>query len=199
MSKICKLFMMLMLVAACSEKDSREPLTITTSEGNTVTYKVELAQSREELTTGLMNRTAMEADSGMIFDLSAFNNVPTAMWMKDTKLALDMLFIDRDGMIFWIYENAEPDSLKMIVSPYPAFAVLEVNAGDVAAKGIKIGDTVNHKIFNRDSDGKNAGVAPVAEDKNETDVSEVKEPEAPAESVAADEAQAIETEKKAEE
>ncbi len=156
MSKICKLFMMLMLVAACSEKDSREPLTITTSEGNTVTYKVELAQSREELTTGLMNRTAMEADSGMIFDLSAFNNVPTAMWMKDTKLALDMLFIDRDGMIFWIYENAEPDSLKMIVSPYPAFAVLEVNAGDVAAKGIKIGDTVNHKIFNRDSDVKNA-------------------------------------------
>ncbi len=87
----------------------------------------------------------------------------------------------------------------MIVSPYPAFAVLEVNAGDVAAKGIKIGDTVNHKIFNRDSDVKNADVAPVAEDKNETDVSEEKEPEAPAESVASDEAQTTETEKKAEE
>ncbi len=147
MSKILKLFMMLLLVAACSEKDNREELTITDSEGNKTVYKVELAQSKEQLVTGLMNRTALDADAGMIFDLSGFNNVPTAMWMKDTKIALDMLFIDQDGMIYWIFENAEPDSVKMIVAPYPAAAVLEVNAGDAKAKGIKIGDMVEYKLF----------------------------------------------------
>ena len=57
----------------------------------------------------------------MIFDLSAFNNVPTAMWDERHQAGVGYAFIDRDGMIFWIYENAEPDSLKMIVSPYPAF------------------------------------------------------------------------------
>lgn len=147
MSKILKLFMMLLLTAACSPKDNREELTITDSDGNKNVYKVELAQTKEELSTGLMNRTALDADSGMVFDLSDFNNVPTAMWMKDTKIALDMLFIDRDGMIYWIFENAEPDSVKMIVAPYPATAVLEINAGDVKAKGIEIGDMVEYKLF----------------------------------------------------
>ena len=112
MSKILKLFMMLLLTAACSPKDNREELTIIDSDGNKNVYKVELAQTKEELSTGLMNRTALDADSGMVFDLSDFNNVPTAMWMKDTKIALDMLFIDRDGMIYWIFENAEPDSVR---------------------------------------------------------------------------------------
>lgn len=147
MSKILKLFMMLLLTAACSPKDNREELTIIDSDGNKNVYKVELAQTKEELSTGLMNRTALDADSGMVFDLSDFNNVPTAMWMKDTKIALDMLFIDRDGMIYWIFENAEPDSVKMIVAPYPATAVLEINAGDVKAKGIEIGDMVEYKLF----------------------------------------------------
>ena len=117
-------------------RDNREELTIIDSDGNKNVYKVELAQTKEELSTGLMNRTALDADSGMVFDLSDFNNVPTAMWMKDTKIALDMLFIDRDGMIYWIFENAEPDSVKMIVAPYPATAVLEIKAGDRKAKGI---------------------------------------------------------------
>ncbi len=147
MSKILKLFMMILLLAACSKKDNREELTITDSEGNKTVYKVELAQSREELSTGLMNREKLDADAGMIFDLSDFNNVPTAMWMKDTKIALDMLFIDQDGMIYWVFENAEPDSVKMIVAPYPATAVLEVNAGDIKAKGIQIGDMVDYKLF----------------------------------------------------
>lgn len=147
MSKILKLFMMILLLAACSKKDNREELTITDSEGNKTVYKVELAQSREELSTGLMNREKLDADSGMVFDLSDFNNVPTAMWMKDTKIALDMLFIDQDGMIYWVFENAEPDSVKMIVAPYPATAVLEVNAGDIKAKGIQIGDMVDYKLF----------------------------------------------------
>ena len=59
MSKILKLFMMLLLTAACSPKDNREELTIIDSDGNKNVYKVELAQTKEELSTGLMNRTAL--------------------------------------------------------------------------------------------------------------------------------------------
>ena len=147
MSKIFTLFTMMLALAACSDNDNREELIITDEAGNKTVYKVELAQTRDELTTGLMNRTSLDKDSGMIFDLSQFIDVPTAMWMKDTKIGLDMLFIDQDGMIYWIYENAAPDSVKIIVDPYPAHAVLEVNAGEVKAKGIEIGDTVEYKLF----------------------------------------------------
>ena len=176
MSKILKLFMMLLLTAACSPKDNREELTITDSDGNKNVYKVELAQTKEELSTGLMNRTALDADSGMVFDLSDFNNVPTAMWMKDTKIALDMLFIDRDGMIYWIFENAEPDSVKMIVAPYPATAVLEINAGDVKAKGIEIGDMVEYKLFPVEKAAADANeVADEGQDEDDTPVETVVE------------------------
>ena len=61
MSKILKLFMMLLLTAACSPKDNREELTIIDSDGNKNVYKVELAQTKEELSTGLMNRTPIPA------------------------------------------------------------------------------------------------------------------------------------------
>lgn len=147
MSKILKLFMMLILVASCSKKDNQNELVITDDEGNKTVYTVELAQTRDELTTGLMNRTQLDADAGMIFDLSPYGNVPTAMWMKDTPLALDMIFIDKDGMIYWLYENAEPNSQKLIIAPYSAAAVLEVNAGDIKAKNIKIGDKIQYKLF----------------------------------------------------
>ena len=167
---------MLLLTAACSPKDNREELTITDSDGNKNVYKVELAQTKEELSTGLMNRTALDADSGMVFDLSDFNNVPTAMWMKDTKIALDMLFIDRDGMIYWIFENAEPDSVKMIVAPYPATAVLEINAGDVKAKGIEIGDMVEYKLFPVEKAAADANeVADEGQDDDDTPVETVVE------------------------
>ena len=123
-------------------------LTIVGKDGTTkVVYKLELAQTIEELSNGLMNRESLDADSGMLFDLRRFST-QTAMWMKDTKIPLDMLFIDNEGMIYWIYENAEPDSTQMILPPYNAAAVLEINGGDAQKNGIKIGDTVQHDWFN---------------------------------------------------
>ena len=98
------------------------------------------------------------------------------MWMKDTKIALDMLFIDRDGMIYWIFENAEPDSVKMIVAPYPATAVLEINAGDVKAKGIEIGDMVEYKLFPVEKAAADANeVADEGQDEDDTPVETVVE------------------------
>ena len=93
MLNIFRILMAILLVTACSKKNNQDELSIVDNEGNKVVYKVELAQTREELTTGLMNRSTLDSNAGMIFDLSAYTNVPTAMWMKDTKLPLDMIFI----------------------------------------------------------------------------------------------------------
>lgn len=148
MPKIFKIAMMLLAVVACSKFDKRDDLTITDINGEKVAYKVELAQTKEEMSTGLMNREDLDENSGMLFALGSLGaNSRSAMWMKDTKISLDMLFIDEEGMIFWIYENAEPESEKLIVPPYPAYSVLEVNAGDVKKHGIKIGDMVRHEWF----------------------------------------------------
>ena len=148
MPKIFKIAMMLLAVVACSKFDKRDDLTITDINGEKAAYKVELAQTKEEMSTGLMNREDLDENSGMLFALGSLGaNSRSAMWMKDTKISLDMLFIDEEGMIFWIYENAEPESEKLIVPPYPAYSVLEVNAGDVKKHGIKIGDMVRHEWF----------------------------------------------------
>ena len=72
-----------------------------------------------------------------------------SMWMKNTFIPLDMLFIGADGRIVHIAENTEPFSLKTITSPVPASAVLELKAGSAARWGIAIGDRVEHPIFMR--------------------------------------------------
>ena len=145
MSKFLKLFLALIVVAGCSPKENSGNLTISTENGD-VCYNVEEAQTPEELEKGLMNRDSLAADSGMIFNLADVEN-QVAMWMKDTKIPLDMLFVNSNGRIFFIEENATPMSEELIIAPEPALAVIELNAGDVKKHGIKIGDTVKHHFF----------------------------------------------------
>lgn len=153
MTKFVKLFLAVLLVASCSKENDNTPnLTIVTENGP-VAYVVENAQTTAELEKGLMFRESLAPDAGMIFDLSKVEQA--VMWMKNTKIPLDMLFIDQDGMISWIYENAEPESTNFIIPPFPATAVVEINAGDVQKNNIKIGDIVKHKFLNNvDEDAK---------------------------------------------
>lgn len=148
MQKFIKLVLVVLLVTSCSKskKVKYDDLAIVNGDNVKVEYKVELAQTHDEMETGLMNRDSLKANSGMLFALGAVE-VPTAMWMKDTKIPLDMIFIDKDGDVYWIYENAEPNSEKLIVPPYQAFAVLEINAGDVKKYGITLGDHIKHSWF----------------------------------------------------
>lgn len=149
MRKIVKLLLMLLVLTSCSKEKKQvklEDLSIVDADNVKAEYKVEVAQTRNEMRTGLMNRESLAANSGMLFALGTVDEL-TAMWMKDTKIPLDMIFIDKDGDVFWIYENAEPFSEKLIVPPYQAFAVLEVNAGDVKKYGITIGNHINHSWF----------------------------------------------------
>lgn len=171
MSNFLKLFLALVVVVGCSPKQQEGNLTISTENGD-IHYTVEEAQKPEDLEKGLMNRETLTDGTGMIFDLSNVDN-QIAMWMKDTKIPLDMLFVNANGKIFFIKENATPMSEELIIAPEPAMAVVELNGGEVQKQGIKIGDKVKHHFFDEynkevyEDEGKQPPreeTAPVAED-----------------------------------
>ena len=81
----------------------------------------------------------------MLFDFKRAE--PVAMWMQNTYIPLDMLFIRADGTVARIAQNTEPLSTRIIPSGEPVLGVLEVNAGTVARIGAKPGDKVQHSLF----------------------------------------------------
>jgi uncharacterized membrane protein (UPF0127 family) len=124
---------------------SFQPLEIVTQSGVQV-FSVEMATTEEEKTTGLMYRKELADGKGMLFDFSPEQQV--SMWMKNTYISLDMIFIRADGRILRIAENTEPLSTKIIASGGLAKGVLEVIAGTAQKYGIKPGDRVAHPLFN---------------------------------------------------
>jgi uncharacterized membrane protein (UPF0127 family) len=121
-----------------------EKLTIATPGGEKI-FQVEVMRTMDERARGLMFRRYLPADRGMLFDFAAEAQV--AMWMKDTFIPLDMLFIRKDGTISQIAENTEPHSTRTISSTDPVHSVLEINGGMAAKLGIKAGDKVIHPLF----------------------------------------------------
>ena len=111
----------------------------------TVTYTVEEAISIEQKTKGLMFREHMDKDKGMVF----FNEEerPMAMWMKNTYISLDMIFADKNGKIVCIFENTTPESTDIINCDKPVKLTLELNAGEVKAHNIKLGDGIFHRLL----------------------------------------------------
>ncbi|MFV0626929.1 MAG: DUF192 domain-containing protein [Alphaproteobacteria bacterium] len=144
MSKLLKIFLVCFLIVACNQDKRTYNLTIVTSDGN-INYKIKSAQTPEEMEKGLMFVEYLPDDEGMIFDLRGFENV--AMWMKNTKIPLDMIFSDAQGKIVWIYENAEPESEENIIPPRDVSFVVEVNGGQVAKYKVKLGDNLKHEFF----------------------------------------------------
>ena len=123
---------------------SFQPLEIVTRNGVQV-FSVEMATTEEEKQTGLMYRKELADGKGMLFDFKPEQEV--SMWMKNTYVSLDMIFIRADGRILRIAENTEPMSTKIISSRGPARAVLEVVAGTAQKYGIRPGDRVGHPLF----------------------------------------------------
>lgn len=124
---------------------SIQPLEIVTKSGVQV-FSVEMATTEEEKTTGLMYRKELADGKGMLFDFSPEQEV--SMWMKNTYISLDMIFIRADGRILRIAQNTEPLSTRIIPSGGLAKGVLEVIAGTAQKYGIKPGDRVAHPLFN---------------------------------------------------
>jgi uncharacterized membrane protein (UPF0127 family) len=145
------LFVVASFVALCavSVGDARaanvQPLEIVTKNGVHV-FSVEMATTEQEKETGLMYRKELADGKGMLFDFSPEQEV--SMWMKNTYISLDMIFIKADGRILRIAENTEPLSTKIIPSNGPVKGVLEVIAGTAQKYGIKPGDRVGHPLFN---------------------------------------------------
>jgi uncharacterized protein len=108
-------------------------------------FKVELAETPAQMTQGLMFRTSLAPDAGMLFDYKQ----PTAatMWMRNTLIPLDMLFVDAGGRIVNIHQRAVPQSLDVIAAAAPVRAVIELNGGTASRLGIEPGDQVVHPIF----------------------------------------------------
>ena len=123
-----------------------EPLTLETS-GGPKTLDVEVARDSASRERGLMYRRFLPENRGMLFDFGRSETV--LMWMKNTYIPLDMIFISRDGKVTHIEDNTEPLSEAIISSQGPAFAVLEVNAGAASKLGLKVGDVVKHALFKR--------------------------------------------------
>ena len=125
------------------------PLIIAADEV-THTFSVEIANDPDEISYGLMDRPSLDPESGMLFDFGQPRE--TAMYMKNTLIPLDMLFLSADGTIEMIARNTVPGSLRTISPGIPVKAVLEINGGKAAELGIEPGDKVVHPIFESSDD-----------------------------------------------
>jgi uncharacterized membrane protein (UPF0127 family) len=123
-----------------------EQLDIATASGSHPFF-VEVMRTEAERERGLMFRRSLPEDRGMLFDFETERLVQ--MWMKNTYIPLDMIFISRSGKVVGLAENTEALSERIISSGAPAAGVIEVNAGVAARIGLKIGDRVRHPLFSK--------------------------------------------------
>ena len=121
-----------------------EKIVIDTRKGPK-TFTLEIAADDAARAKGLMHRTRLAHDAGMLFDFH--KPVMTAFWMKDTPLPLDIIFVRPDGTVSMVAANAPPNSTSEIVSPEPVRAVIELNGGAARDFGIGPGDKVHAKAF----------------------------------------------------
>ena len=118
-------------------------LKVTTDE-TAHAFRVELADTDQAQARGLMFRTEMGENEGMLFP----SGTPQvrSFWMRNTPLSLDIIFIGPDNRILNIAANTEPYSLESVYSDGPASAVLELVAGRSAELGIEPGDLVEYRL-----------------------------------------------------
>jgi uncharacterized membrane protein (UPF0127 family) len=121
-----------------------EPLQIVTASGTHV-LRVEVARTAEEQEKGLMFRRSLPKDGGMLFNAQSEQEI--SMWMKNTYIPLDMIFVSEKGRVISVAHDAKPMSETIISSGAPAYAVIELNAGTAKKLSIRVGDLVRHSIF----------------------------------------------------
>jgi uncharacterized protein len=135
-------FLAILTVMACAAKKADPgapvPRVVVETAGAKHAVRVEIARSEPEQRKGLMNRTSLDEDAGMIFlfDRSAVHS----FWMMNTLIPLDMIFADDEGRIVGVVENAEPRTTTQRSVWVPSRYVLEVNGGWAKAHGVRTGD-----------------------------------------------------------
>ena len=129
----------------------KQPLTIISRGGVRHDFSVELARTPREQQVGLMYRTSIPPNGGMLFIWPAPQ--PSAMWMENCPVPEDMVFVNPDGTIRTIAENTVPESLAQISSNGPVLATVELQGGITAKLGIRVGDRIENKAFGQASKG----------------------------------------------
>ncbi|MEZ5842482.1 MAG: DUF192 domain-containing protein [Hyphomicrobiaceae bacterium] len=137
------IFLMLALMPAAA-KMRHETLRVKTATAEHH-FKIEVAVDEEDKRRGLMFRRSVPALTGMLFPYDAPEEV--TMWMQNTYVSLDMIFIRADGVIHRIAKRTEPLSERIIASEGAVTAVLEIAAGEADRLGISPGDRVVHPHF----------------------------------------------------
>ena len=142
---------LLVAVAAClvasppTARSAEQQILEIASKTGVHVFSVELAVTDEERAKGLMFRKEVPEGYGMLFDFKKEQLV--TMWMKNTYVSLDMIFISDNGRIARIAQNTKPESEDIISSGAQVRAVLEVVAGTAKKMGIAAGDKVAYPIF----------------------------------------------------
>lgn len=155
MNRFAPIFLMCLLFASvpvsglqAADDIAREKISISKADADPsqdMVFRVELAVTPPQRSQGLMHRTQMNPEHGMLFDMG--RNVPVSMWMKNTLIPLDMLFIRDDGTIANIIHSAAPQTLETRNSDGPVVGVLELNGGMAKRLGIRAGYVLHHARF----------------------------------------------------
>jgi uncharacterized protein len=135
-------FLMALAAAAC---EAQPKVTIVTKTGEAVVFHVEVADNPAKRAMGLQYRRELGRDRGMIFLFPS--EASQSFWMKNTPIALDMIFINRDRRIAGIVEQTVPFSLDSRSVGVPSQFVLEINGGLARQHGIQSGDEVRFEDF----------------------------------------------------
>jgi len=141
MGKAIGLLIYALLLAAPLSARAAEAARLRIETAHPAVLSVEIADTPASRATGLMHRDALPAGHGMLFDYG--RPVMAQMWMKNTRIPLDMLFIDADGVIRHIHAMARPFDKTVIATPVAVRWVLEIGGGRADALGIRTGDRVH--------------------------------------------------------
>ncbi|WGF89348.1 DUF192 domain-containing protein [Marinivivus vitaminiproducens] len=149
---LARLLGLLLLILSAGDADAqsgfeRSRALLETQSGQHA-LSVELAVTREQRAQGLMFRRALAPDAGMLFDFGRTG--PVGMWMRNTYIPLDMLFLDETGHVTQIASDTEPFSEAVIAADRPVRGVLEVPAGTAARLSVEPGDRLVHPLFGGD-------------------------------------------------
>lgn len=146
---ILALFLLLVAGAHVAAQEpvafDRTEIAIVTAGGARHVFKVDWAKTWPQKSRGLMFRKDMPLDAGMLLDYDP--PAEASIWMRNTLIPLDLVYIRADGTIESIYYGAKPHDETPRPSKGPVRAVLEVNAGVTRLLGIQPGDKVEHAIF----------------------------------------------------
>ena len=144
MNKFLKVFALTLFLSSCFGESHN--LTFKTTNGD-VNYDLEVAIKAEDQSRGLMERDSIAEDGGMLFPIAPIQ--PVTMWMRNTKISLDLIFVGADNRIVKIIEKAEPMSIKYLTSDFPVKAVIEINAGDTEKHGIEVGQYIESSALKK--------------------------------------------------